>query len=69
MARLAVQARLAGDITGAMAAHRLLADVLDATRGGYAKRRTEEVMDEAEQERLILEAADDIRARRQRTRL
>jgi hypothetical protein len=66
VARLAVHARLAGDIAGAMAAHRLLADVLDASRGGYAKRRAEEAIDVAEQERVILEAADEIRAKRSR---
>ena len=64
--RLAVQARLAGDIAGAVAAHRLLADVLGSTRGGYAARHADEVIDEAEAEALILEAAESIRARRHR---
>ncbi len=62
--RLAVQARLAGDIAGAVAAHRLLADVLGSTRGGYAARQSDEAIDEAEAEAAILEAADFIRARR-----
>jgi hypothetical protein len=64
--RLAVQARLAGDITGAVAAHRLLADVLGSARGGYAARHVEEAIDEAEAEALILEAAMSIRAKRHR---
>lgn len=64
--RLAVQARLAGDIAGAVAAHRLLADVLGSTRGGYAARQGDEVIGEAEAESLILEAAETIRARQQR---
>jgi hypothetical protein len=62
--RLAVQARLAGDIAGAVAAHRLLADVLGSTRGGYAARQGEEAIDEAQAEAAILQAADIIRARR-----
>lgn len=64
VARLAVQARLAGDIGGAVAAHRLLADVLGSTRGGYAARHGDEAIDEAEAEAAILQAADFIRARR-----
>jgi hypothetical protein len=64
--RLAVQARLAGDITGAVAAHRLLADVLSLTRGGYAARHGDEVIDEGEAEAVILEAAESIRAKRHR---
>ena len=67
VARLAVQARLAGDVAGAVAAHRLLADVLGSTRGGYAARRDDEAIDEAEAETAILEAADIIRARREQT--
>ena len=62
--RLAIQARLAGDIAGAVAAHRLLADVLGSSRGGYVARRVEEAIDEAEAEALILEAAASIRAKR-----
>ena len=64
--RIAVHARLAGDIAGAVAAHRLLADVLGSTRGGYAARHGDEVIDEAEAEALILEAAASIRTKRQR---
>jgi hypothetical protein len=64
VARLAVQARLAGDIAAAVAAHRLLADVLGSTRGGYAARHGDEAIDEAEAEAAILQAADIIRARR-----
>jgi hypothetical protein len=67
VARLAVQARLAGDITGAVAAHRLLADVLALTRGGYAARHGDDAIDEAEAEALILEAAESIRAKRCRS--
>ena len=67
VARLAVQARLAGDFAGAAAAHRLLADVMGSTRGGYAARRDDEVVDEVEAEAAILEAADIIRARREQT--
>lgn len=62
VARLAVQARLAGNIGGAVAAHRLLADVLGSMRGGYAVRHDDEPLDEAEAEAVILEAADLIRA-------
>ncbi len=62
--RLAVQARLAGHIASAVAAHRLLADVLGSTRGGYAARHGDEAIDQAEAEAAILEAADFIRARR-----
>ena len=68
VARLAVQARLAGDLAGAVAAHRLLADVLGSTRGGYAATHADEAIDDAEAEALILEAAESIRAKRQRIR-
>jgi hypothetical protein len=60
--RLAVQARLACDIAGAVAAHRLLANVLASTRDGYAARRDDVVIDEAEAEALIRQAADSRRA-------
>lgn len=66
VARLAVQARLAGDVAGAVAAHRLLADVLGSTRGGYAARHGDEALDEAEAETVILEAAESIHAKRHR---
>jgi hypothetical protein len=65
--RLAIQARLAGDIAGAVAAHRLLADVLGSTRGGYAAKHPDEPLDEAEAEAAILEAAESIRAKRCRS--
>ncbi len=64
--RLAVQAQLAGDIARAVAGRRLLADVLGSTRGGYAARHSDEVIDEAEAEAAILEAAESIRAKRHR---
>jgi hypothetical protein len=64
VARLAVQARLVGDIAGAVAAHRLLADVLGSTRGGYAAKHRDEPLDETEAEAVILEAAESIRAKR-----
>jgi hypothetical protein len=67
--RLAIQARLAGDIAGAVAVHRLLADVLGlgSTRGGYAAKHPDEPLDEAEAEALILEAAESIRAKQCRS--
>jgi hypothetical protein len=65
--RLAIQARLAGDIAGAVAAHRLLADVLGSTRGGYAAKLRDEPLDVAEAEAAILAAAEVIRARRRQT--
>jgi hypothetical protein len=67
LTRMAAQARLVGDITGAVAAHRLLADVLGSTRGGYAAKLRDEPFDEAKAEAAILEAAEVIRARRRRT--
>jgi hypothetical protein len=67
VARLAVQARLAGDVSGAVAAHRLLADVLGSTRGGYAAKHRDVPLDEAEAEAAILEAAESIRAKRCRS--
>jgi hypothetical protein len=66
--RLAVIGRLAGDISGAIAAHRLLADMHGSLRGGYRERRSsdQDILDMTpeEQENTILEAADEIKARR-----
>jgi hypothetical protein len=64
--RLAVVGRLARDIAGAIAAHRLLADMHGSLRGGYRERRGQDLfeMTPEEEEAAILEAADEIRRRR-----
>jgi hypothetical protein len=66
--RLAAIGRLAGDTSGAIAAHRLLADMHGSLRGGYRERRSsdQDILDMTpeEQEKAILEAAEEIRKRR-----
>ena len=55
--RLAVRGRLTGDISGAIAAHRLLADMHGNLRGGYRERRGQDLIDMTpeEEEEAILE--------------
>jgi hypothetical protein len=67
--RLAVVGRLAGDTSGAVAAHRLLADMHGSLRGGYRKRRGQDIVDmtpEGEEEE-ILPAAEEIKAKQGET--
>ena len=61
--RLAVVGRLAGDVSGSIAAHRLLADMYGSLRGGYRERRGQDLIDMTpeEEEEAILKAADEIR--------
>ena len=64
--RLAVVGRLAGDVSGAIAAHRLLADMHGSLRGGYGERRGQDLIDMTpeEEDQAILDEAERIKARR-----
>jgi hypothetical protein len=65
--RLALMGRLTGDISGAVSAHRVLADAIGALRGGYGdKRKHDGDLTDEEAERAILEAAAAIKARRKK---
>lgn len=68
--RLAVVGRLAGDVSGAIAAHRLLADMHGSLRGGYRERRSQDLIDMTpeEEDEAILEAAEMIKAKRAKDR-
>jgi hypothetical protein len=62
--RLALMGRLTGDISGAVSAHRVLADAIGSLRGGYGdKRKGDGDMTDEEAEAAILEAAKAIKAR------
>ena len=63
--RLALMGRLTGDISGAVSAHRVLADAIGALRGEYGKKRAHDRdMTDEEAEAAILEAAAHIAAKR-----
>ena len=63
--RLALMGRLTGDISGAVSAHRVLADAIGALRGEYGKKRARDHdMTDEEAEAAILEAAAHIAAKR-----
>ena len=66
--RLAARGRLTGDISGAVAAHRLLANMHGSLRGGYGEQRGQDLFDMTpeEEEEAILQEAEVIKEKRRR---